>query len=50
MTTEAKGAKNAYIDIKRVAKCAVCLTESEAKKEELVTVSPDDDGVFRIAK
>ena len=35
MTMEAKWAKNAYIDVKRVAKCAVCLAKSEAKKEEL---------------
>ena len=50
MMAEAKGAKTAYIDAKRMAKCAVWLARSEAEKEELATVFPDGDGVFRIAK
>ena len=49
-TAEAKEAKTAYMDAKRVAKHAVWLAKSEAEKEEFATVSPDGDNVFRIAK
>ena len=48
--TEAKEAKAAYMDAKRVAKRAVYLAKSVAEKEEFATVSPNGDGVFRIAK
>ena len=47
---EAKVAKTAYSDAKRVAKHAIWLAKSEAKKDEFATVSLDDDGGFRIAK
>ena len=50
MTAEAKRAKTAYIDAKRVAKYVIWLAKSEAEKEEFATVSPDDDGVFCIAR
>ena len=50
MTPEAKRAKSVYTDAKRVAKHAVWLAKSEVEKEECVTVSPDGDGVFLIAK
>ena len=49
-TAEATRAKTAYIDAKHMAKYDVWLAKSEAEKEEFTTVSPDDDGVFRIAK
>ena len=50
MTAEAKRAKTAYTDAKRVAKHAVWLAKSEVEKEEYAPVSPDDDSVFRAAK
>ena len=50
MSVEAKRAKTAYIDTKRVAKHAVWQAKSEAEKEEFATISPDGGGVFRIAK
>ena len=49
-TSEAKEAKTAYINAKRVAKRVVWLAKSEAEKEEFAEVSPNGDGVFRIAK
>ena len=49
-TAEGKGAKTAYINAKRVAKHDIWLAKSEAEKEECIIVSPDGDGVFRIAK
>ena len=49
-TDEAKEAEAAYRDAKRVAKRVVWLAKSEAVKEEFATVSPNGDGVFRIAK
>ena len=42
--------KTAYIDAKQVAKHAVWLAKSETEKEEFVTVSPDSDDVFHMAK
>ena len=48
MTAEAKGAKTAYTDAKR--KHAIWLAKSEVEKEELSTVSPDDDVVFCFIK
>ena len=45
-----RGPKTAYIDAKRMAKHAVWLAKSEVEKEKFTIVSPDGDGVFRIAK
>ena len=50
MTAEAKKAKTANNDAKRMAKHAIWLLKSEAEKEEFPMVSPDGDGVFRITK
>ena len=50
MTAEGKGAKNAYIDTKHVAKHAVWLAKSEAEKEVFAAIFPHGDGVFHIAK
>ena len=47
---EAKKAKMNYINAKRRSKHAVYLAKSAAEKEEFATVSPNGDGVFRIAK
>ena len=49
-TTEAKEAKAAYMDVKRMAKHDIYLAKSVAEKEEFATVLPNCDGVFRIAK
>ena len=49
-TAEAKEAKTAYKDAKRVAKRVVWLAKFKAEKEEFATVSPNGEGVFRIAK
>lgn len=48
--TEAKAAKTAYINAKRVAKHVVWMAKSEAEKEEFANISPNGEGVFRIAK
>ena len=50
MPAKAKGDKTAYIDANHMAKHAIWLAKSGAKKEEFTTVSPDRDGIFRIAK
>ena len=47
---EAKEAETTYNDSKHVAKYTVCLATPEAEKQEFATVSPNGDGVFRIAK
>ena len=44
-----QGGKSAYIDAKCMAKHTIWLAKSEAEKEEFATVTPDGDGVFRIA-
>ena len=49
-TAETNAAKATYNAAKRVAKHVVWLAKSEAEKEEFATVSPNGDGVFRIAK
>ena len=49
-TAEAKEAKSEYDSAKRVAKHVVWLAKSEAEKEEFSKISPNGDGVFRIAK
>ena len=47
---EAKEAETAYKNAKHMAKHIVWLAKSEAEKEEFARVSPNGDGVFRIAK
>ena len=47
---EAKEAKTAYNEAKRLVKDITWLANSEAERGAFATVSPNDDGVFRIAK
>ena len=49
-TAESTAAWEAYTAAKRVAKHVVWLAKSEAEKEEFATVTPNGEGVFRIAK
>ena len=50
MTAEAKEAKTACSETKRVAKYVIWLAKSEAEKAEFANITPDGGSVYRIAK
>ena len=50
MTAEAKEAKTAYNEAKRVAKHVIWLAKSEAEKAEFANIPPDGGSVCRIVK
>ena len=49
-TAEAKKARTAYNETKRVAKHVIWLAKSEAEKAEFASIPPDGSSVYRIAK